>query len=416
MARIPPMKVVALVAVFALASNLVAEEDPGVSAIAKGNNEFAVDLYRRLGAKDGNLFLSPYSVTSALAMCWAGARGNTEAEMAKALRFSLPQERLHDAMGALTADLNGRVHEGRWDQDPDKGRKPFELTVANALWSQKGYPFRKNYRDLVGKAYGAGLTELDFSADAEGARRTINGWVEGRTNRRIKDLIARGMLTPDARLVLTNAIYFKAAWAEAFRPEDTKEEEFRVAGGAAVKVPMMRRTDHFRYLDGDGFQAVELPYLGGELTMVALVPKAADGLAALEAKLTAADLDAWIAKMEHARIRLGMPRFRTECTFQLAPELRAMGMKDAFVYPAADFTGMSETKELYIGLVIHKSFVDVDEKGTEAAAATAVVMLAGAARPSEPIPLTIDRPFLFLIRDAKTGAILFLGRILDPRG
>ena len=385
-----------------------------MSTIVTGNNEFAIDLYHRLSVKGGNLFLSPYSITSALAMCWAGARGNTEAEMAKTLRFPLPQENLHNAMGALTTDLNGRVHEGLWDQDPDRGRKPFELTVANAIWSQKGYPFSRKYCDLVGKVYGAGLTELDFSADAEGARRTINGWVEVKTNRRIKDLIARGMLTPDVRLVLTNAIYFKAAWSEAFRPEDTKEEEFRVASGIAVKVPMMRRTGHFRYLAGDGFQAVELPYLGRQATMVVLMPKEADGLAALEAKLTATDLDAWIAKMDHARVGLGMPRFRTECSFQLAPELQAMGMKDAFAYPKADFTGMSETKELCIGLVIHKTFVDVDEVGTEAAAATAVVMLA-LGLPSEPIPLTINRPFLFLIRDTKTGTILFLGRIFDPR-
>ncbi len=408
------MKMAALLAVFALSSTLVAEEDPGMGAVAKGNNEFAVDLYQRLRAADGNLFLSPYSITSALAMCYAGARGNTEAEIAKALHFSLGQDKLHDAMGGLTTDLNNRVYEGQWDEDPDKGRKPFELVIANALWGQKGYPFRKEYFDLVGKAYGAGLTECDFKTDAEGARQTINDWVEGKTNQRIKDLIAEGLLTPDVRLVLTNAIYFKAAWAEAFRKEATKDEEFHVAGGKSAMVPMMHRQDHFRHLDGDGFHAIELPYLGEQATMVVLVPKEVDGLAALEAKLTAADLDAWIGKMAHHMIALGMPRFKTECSFQLTPELRAMGMKDALEYPAADFTGMSETKELYIGLVIHKSFVEVNEEGTEAAAATAVVMRAGG-RPPEPVPLTIDRPFLFLIRDAKTGAILFLGRILDPR-
>lgn len=409
-----PAKIAALVALLTLASTLAAEENPDMAAVAKGNNEFAVDLYQRLRAQDGNLFLSPYSVTSALAMCWAGARGNTEAEMARALRFPLPQAKLHDAMGALTADLNGRVCEGRWAEDPDKGRKPFELVVANALWSQKGYPFKKEYFDLVGKAYGAGLSELDFATDAEGARKTINDWVEGKTNQRIKDLIAKGSLTPDVRLVLTNAIYFKAAWAEAFREEATKEEEFHLAGGASAKVPMMHRSAHFRYLDGDGFQAIELPYLGDQATMVVLVPKEVDGLAALEAKLTAADLEAWIAKMKPAMIGLGMPRFKTECSFQLAPELKALGMKEAFAWPGADFTGMSETKELYIGMVIHKSFVAVDEKGTEAAAATAVVMRAGG-RPPDPVPLTIDRPFLFLIRDAKTGTILFLGRVLDSR-
>ncbi len=408
------MKMAALVALFALTSTLLAEEGPGTATVAKGNNELAVDLYQRLRAGDGNLFLSPYSITSALAMCYAGARGNTEAEMAKALHFSLPQDELHAAMGGLTNDLNNRVYEGYSDHDPDKGSKAFELVIANALWGQKGYPFRKEFFDLVGKAYGAGLTELDFKADTEGARQTINGWVAGKTNQRIKDLIAKGILTPDACLVLTNAIYFKAAWAEPFREEATKDEEFHVAGGESAMVPMMHRTHEFRYLDGDGFQAIELPYLGGQSSMVVLVPKEVDGLAALEAKLMAADLDAWIGKMDGRQISLGMPRFKTECSFQLVPELKALGMKDAFVYPAADFTGMSETKELYIGLVIHKSFVEVNEIGTEAAAATAVLMLKGG-MPPEPVPLTIDRPFLFLIRDEKTGAVLFLGRILDPR-
>ncbi len=407
-------RIAALAAVFALTSTLVAEEDPGMATVAKGNNELAVDLYQRLRAEKGNLFLSPYSITSALAMCYAGARGNTESEMAKALRFGLGQDELHAAMGALTTDLNNRVYEGRWREDPDKGRKPFELVIANALWGQKGYPFRKEYIDLVGKAYDAGLTELDFKADTEAARQAINGWVEGKTNRKIQDLIAKGLLTPDARLVLTNAIYFKAPWADAFEKGATKDEDFHLAGGETAKVPMMHGWDHYRYLDGDGFRAIELPYLGDQASMVVLVPKEADGLAELEAKLTASDLDAWLGKMQHEMVALGLPRFRTECSFQLKEPLQALGMKEAFEFPAADFTGMSETKELYIGLVIHKSFVDVNEEGTEAAAATAVVMEAGSA-PSEPISLTIDRPFLFLIRDAKTGAILFLGRILDPR-
>ncbi len=409
-----PTKIAALLAVFALTMPLAAEEDAGMGTVAKGNNELAVDLYQKLRTEDGNLFLSPYSITSALAMCYAGAKGNTEAEMAKALRFSLPQDALHAAMGALTKDLNGRVYEGKWEKDPDKGRKPFELVVANALWGQTGYPFRKEYLDLVGKAYDAGLTELDFQKDTEGARQTINAWVEKKTNDRIKDLIARGMLAPDARLVLTNAIYFKAAWAEAFRKEATKDEDFHLAGGEAAKVPMMHGTHRYRYLDGDGFQAIEIPYLGEQATMVVLVPREAGGLPALEAKLTAADLDAWLGGMKREQIALGLPRFKTECAFLLNAQLQALGMKDAFGYPAADFTGMSETKELYIGLVIHKSFVDVNEEGTEAAAATAIVMRAGG-MPAEPRSLTIDRPFLYLIRDAKTGAILFLGRIVDPR-
>jgi len=388
-------------------------EEADMAEAAKGNNEFTFDLFQKLRARNENLFFSPYSITSALAMTWAGARGNTEAEMAKALRFGLPQDRLHDAMGALMTDLNGRVAKGRWNNDPDKGRKAFELVVANALWVQKGYPFRKEYFEKVTKAYGAGLNEMDFPADIEAARKTINGWVEDRTNRKIQNLIAQGKLTPDVKLVLTNAIYFKAAWTEPFRKEATKDEDFRLADGGTVKVPMMHRAEHYLYFDGGSFEAVELPYIEKQASMVVLVPREPDGLSALEAKLTAKDVDAWIGKMGSKMVSLGFPRFKTTSTFELNPELIALGMKDAFKFPAADFTGMSETKELFIGFVIHKAFVDVNEEGTEAAAATAVGMRAGG-KPPEPIRLTIDRPFVFLIRDVKTGTILFAGRILNP--
>lgn len=404
----------AMILALCTAGSALADERADMSAVTRGNNELALDLYQRLRVKDGNLFFSPYSITSALAMCYAGARGNTEAEMAKALHFSLPHDRLHGAIGALTKDLNGRVYEGRWEEDPDKGRKPFELVVANSLWSQKGYPFRKEYVDLVGKAYDAALNELDFVRDTEGARQTINRWVEDKTNQRIKDLIPRGALTQDARLVLTNAIYFKAAWKSAFVKEATKEEDFHLADGSTVRVPMMHQGETFRYLADDGFEAIELPYLGEQATMVVLVPTEAKGLPAIEAKLTAATLDAWLGKMRYEMVDLGLPRFQNECSFTLNPELQALGVKEAFVYPAADFTGMSETKELFIALVLHKSFVGVNEEGTEAAAATAVLMEAGGA-PAEPLRLTIDRPFLYVIRDTKTGTILFLGRVSDPR-
>ncbi len=401
-------------AVFLAFTRVAAEDrEADVKEISKGNCAFAAELYQQLRTKDGNLFFSPHSISSALGMTWAGARANTEAEMAKALHFGLPQDRLHAAMGALMADLNGRTVEEKW-QSPDNGRKAFELVVANALWSQKGYAFRKEYFDQVTRDYAAGLTELDFPADVEAARKTINGWVEGKTNQRIKDLIPQGQLTPDVRLVLTNAIYFKAAWAEPFRKEATKDEDFHLADGKTAQVPIMHRADHLLYWDEGTFEAVELPYLGKDVSMEILVPKEAKGLAALEARVTAADLDAWRGNLKSTMVTIGLPRFKTTCAFDLNGELKAMGMKDAFVYPAADFTGMSETRELYIGFVIHKAFVDVNEEGTEAAAATAVGMRAGG-RPPEPIRLQIDRPFLFLIRDAKTGSILFMGRILDPR-
>ncbi len=385
------------------------EEDAG--AVPRGNAGFAVDLYGQVRAEKGNLFLSPYSISTALAMTWAGARANTEKEMAATLHFRLPQEALHPAMEALMKDLNGRTVTQR---SPDQGRKQLELCVANSLWSQKGYPFRQEYFDLVTRAYEAGLTELDFAKDTEGARKTINAWVEGKTNERIKDLIPPGMLTPDNVLVLTNAIYFKAAWAEPFRKEATIDEEFHLADGSTIKTPIMHRQHAYGYFDEGTFEVVDVPYLGGDISMTILVPKEANGLGAIEERLTSTTLEGWIAKLQSEQIALGLPRFKTTWSFELSETLKAMGMKDAFQHPAADFTGMSDTKELYIGFVIHKAFVDVNEEGTEAAAATAVGMMKGSA-PAEPVRLQIDRPFLFLIRDSKSGSILFMGRILDPR-
>jgi len=388
-------------------------EEPDPAAVAKGNNELAFDLYGRLRAKDGNLFFSPYSISSALAMTWAGAKGNTEAVMAKAMRFALPQDKIHAAFGARTTDLNGRVAKGRWNGDPDKGRKAMELVVANSLWAQKGYPFRKDYFERVTKAYGAGLTELDFVADTEGARKTINGWVEDRTNKKIQELLAKGMLTSNTCLVLTNAIYFKAGWAEPFEKAATKEADFHLTGGGTVKVPMMHQTADMGYVAGDGFDVVSMPYLEHQATLVAFVPKKADGFAAMEKTLSEVGVAELLGKLAETNIALGFPRFKTTSAFNLNDALKALGMKDAFDASTADFTGMTEKRELYIGLVIHKAFVDVNEEGTEAAAATAVVM-EGKGAPDRPVELVIDRPFVFLIRDSKTGAILFMGRVLNP--
>ncbi len=404
------------VAAFALAiAATVAAQDKDEAAVAQANSTFAFDLYARLQAKEGNLFFSPYSISTALAMTWAGARGGTEKEMAASLRFPFPQDRLHVAMAALLGDLNGRVVPKRWDDDPNGGRRALELVVANALWSQKGYPFKKEYLDTVGKAYGAGLEELDFAHEAEAARVRINEWVEGKTNQRIKDLIQKGQLSDASRLVLTNAIYFKAAWKDAFEKQSTKEADFHLAGGGTKKVQMMHEWASLGYLDGGAFEMVEIPYLGDDVAMMVLVPKAAGGLGAVEKELTGEHLKAWEGKIGWEQVALGLPRFQMTCGFELSPELQGLGMKEAFDAAKADFTGMSETKELYIGKVIHKAFVDVNEAGTEAAAATAVVMEAGCA-PAEPRKLEIDRPFLFLIHDRKTGSVLFVGRVVDPQG
>lgn len=408
----PTFLVRALVAscLFGLAAGA---EEADQAEIAKGSNAFAFDLYGKLRARDGNLFFSPFSVSSALSMTWAGARENTEAQMAKTLHIGLPQERFHKAAGALLKELNARVMEGSWKNDPDKGQKGFELVVANALWGQVAYPFREEFVEQVSKTWDAGVKGLDFRADTEAARKTINSWVEEKTAKQIADLIPQGGLSADARLVLTNAIYFKARWEMTFKKAKTVEEDFRTAKGSTVKVPMMHATDYRRYYDEGTFEMVELMYQEALARMVVFVPKEHGGLEAMEAKLKATDVEAWVGKLKLTHIDFGFPRFRTTSTFELNSELAALGMKDAFNPSAADLSGISATKELFIGSVIHKAFVSVDENGTEAAAATLVAVY-GAGKMKEPLKLQVDRPFVYLIRDEKSGAILFMGRVADP--
>jgi serpin B len=375
-------------------------------AVVKGNTQFAVDLYKKLAAeKQGqNLFLSPYSISTALAMTSAGARGDTATEMEKTLHFPIAQDRLHPAFAGLV----GRLQANKKDQG-------YQLSVANALWGQKGYPWLKGFLTTTHANYDAGLRELDF-AQTEAARKTINGWVEEKTRDKIKDLIPAGILDRNTKLVLTNAIYFKGDWLVDFDKKATKEEPFLGAGKAELKAPLMHRTAHFGYLEGDGFQALELLYKGKDLAMVVLLPNKADGLVDLEKSLTADKLAAWLEKLQPAEVVVSLPKFQLTDQFQLCATLAALGMPAAFDPAKADFSGMDGERNLYIGDVIHKTFVDVNEAGTEAAAATAVVMKPGMAR-IDPRPNPVfraDHPFLFLVRDRQTGSVLFLGRLTDP--
>jgi len=373
------------------------------AALAAGNNAFALDLYARVKGEGGNLFFSPYSISSALAMTYGGARGATAAQMAKTLRFGLEGAALHEAFGQLTADLNAA------------GKKAdFELAVANALWTQEGYEFLKDYLALMKSAYGASPHAVDFAKAAEAARRTINRWVEEQTRDRIKELIPPGMLSALTRLVLTNAIYFKGRWAAEFAADDTSDQPFTLASGEQVKTPTMHKTGRFALFEGEGFQALELPYKGGALSMVILLPAKHDGLAALEKALSAEGLAACIAGMKPTQVAVALPKFKATTTLLLAETLKAMGMGDAFALPPADFSGMSGKKDFFISQVIHKAFVDVNETGTEAAAATAVIMV-GSAAPTRLVAFKADHPFLFLIRDNRSGTILFLGRLLNPK-
>jgi len=378
-----------------------------VAQVAEGCNRFAFDLYARLKGGEGNLFLSPYSISTALAMTYAGARGRTADQMAQVLHLPSSGEAVHAAYAALQNDLNAA----------GPGAPGYELIVANRLWGQKGHAFLPEFLALLEARYGAGLEQLDFARATEAARQTINGWVEEKTREKMKDLLKPGILNAMTRLVLTNAIYFKGKWAGPFNEKATREEDFFITPEKKVAAPLMHRTAKFGYFEGDGLQALELPYQGDRLAMVVLLPKrnvppgAKDGLAAREASLSSEKVAEWIGKLRRRKVEVALPRFKTTAEFSLGDTLVAMGMTDAF--GRADFSGMTGTRDLFISAVIHKAFVDVNEEGTEAAAATAVVI-----RPlnggGSPPAFRADHPFLFLIRDTKTGAILFLGRILDP--
>jgi serpin B len=371
------------------------------AVLAAGNTAFAADLYARLRADKGNLFVSPFSISTALAMTAAGAKGQTLAEMRKVLH--LP-ENPHPAFGELLAPMYSV---------PPGLKRPYELSVANALWGQKGFPWRPEFTELTGKFYGAGLNEVDF-AETEAARKIINDWVAAQTKDKIKDLIGSGVLDRETRMVLTNAIYFKSAWQFPFHKGATQTQPFTRADGTKVDAPLMTQTEGFRYAEDESAQVLELPYQKGELSMVIFLPRAADGLAKLEAGLTAERLAGWEKAVKHAEVRVSLPRFRTEKEFKLAPVLKAMGMTSAFS-TAADFSGMTTAERLFIAEVVHKAFVDVHEEGTEAAAATAVEMKRASAPPREPKVFRADRPFVYLIRENKTRSVLFMGRLDNPK-
>ncbi|MFC1935986.1 serpin family protein [Chloroflexota bacterium] len=374
--------------------------------LVDGNSAFAFDLYQALSSEDGNLFYSPYSISLALAMTYAGARGETERQMADTFHFLLPQDRLHPAFNSLDLELAARG-EGAEGKD----EKGFRLNIVNAIWGQNDYEFLAEFLDVLAENYGAGLRLLDFVKAPEESRITINDWVSDQTEGRIEDLIPQGLIDELTRLVLTNAIYFNAAWLNPFSEDLTYDSTFHLLDGGEVTVPMMKQTESLGYAEGEGYQAVELLYDGRELSMVILLPETGQ-FEAFESSLDADRVDAVMQDMEHRRVALNMPRFEYESDFSLADTLAAMGMPVAFT-SAADFSGMTGNRELAIAEILHKAFVSVDEAGTEAAAATAVVMPL-ALPPGEPVEGTINRPFIFLIRNIETGAILFLGRVVDP--
>ena len=375
--------------------------------LVAGNNAFAMDLYQQLRGESGNLFYSPYSISLAMAMTYAGARGETAAQMAEVMRYTLAQDALHPAFNALDQELASRKI------DPQAGMgKGFQLNIANSLWGQKDYAFRQEFLDRLAMNYGAGMRLVDYLHDTERARLKINAWVSDQTEEKIQDLIPQGALNMETRLVLANAIYFNAAWARPFEELNTKEQLFTTLDGSEVSTSLMNQTETFRYASGAGWQAAELPYEGHQMSMVILLPER-EGFTDFEAGLDEGQLQTILDEMSSVKVDLYLPKFTTESEFALSKTLRAMGMLDAFSM-AADFSGMTDTDELFISEVLHKAFVDVDEEGTEAAAATAVIMEAKAMPAIEkPVVMRVDHPFIFLIRD-KTGTILFAGRVMNP--
>ena len=375
--------------------------------LVAGNSAFAFDLYQVLREEPGNLFYSPYSISLALAMTYAGARLETERQMSDTLNFALSQDSLHPAFNQLDLQLASRG-EGAAGKDEEG----FRLNIVTAIWGQEGFKFLDEFLDTLAANYGAGLRLLDYINEPEESRLIINDWVEDQTEGKIEDLIPEGVIDDLTRLVLTNAIFFNAAWIDPF-PEGTVDAPFHLLDGDEVLVPMMsQQTSAFGYAEGDGYQAVELPYDGREMSMVIILPDSGR-FGEFETSMDTSVVNAVTAALAFTfDIALTMPKFEFESDFSLSKTLADMGMPIAFVPGQADFSGMNGEGRLFIQDVVHKAFVSVDEEGTEAAAATAVIV--GIESVRQTVEVNVDRPFVFLIRDIETGTILFVGRVLDP--
>jgi serpin B len=371
-----------------------------VRSIAQSNNQFAFDLFQKLREQEGNLFFSPASISTGLAMTYGGAAGETKKQMANVLHFELPESRLQAGFGTLNTILNTKSPS-------------YQLKVANRLWLQSGFRFEASFLKSTLEHYGVEPAKVDF-AEPESARRTINEWVASQTDGKISDLLSAGVLQDKTRFVLTNAIYFKGTWRYRFAKADTRKAPFQIAKDRQIQVSMMQQTGALRYAQVEDAQLLELPYVGEHLSMVILLPTRLDGLAALEKELVANDALKWISSLhDEDEVEVYVPKFTFTLQMGLKDKLSSLGMSLAFS-DQAEFSGISLEKQQKLFDVIHQAFVDVNEDGTEAAAATGHI---GGDAPG-PVPRTVifraDHPFLFLIKDQRTGAILFLGRIVDP--
>ncbi len=372
----------------------------GMEAVIAANNGFAFDVYSELATDDENIFFSPYSLSTALGMTYEGARGQTANEMASTLRFSTD----HSFRRAATAVLQNGYN--------DKTTL-YRLEMANALWVQEGFDFSKDFLSMVEKFYAGTAANLDFENDAEGSREEINSWVESRTNDKIKNLFPKGTVDTNTRLILTNAVYFKGSWMDAFDKGETYEGEFTILNGEKVKARFMHKGGKsFGYTDGNGAQVLELPYQGGELSMLLLLPEG--DMTALEEKLSADVIRGYRENLIMQEVDVTVPRFTLDTKYSMNEALAKIGMPTAFT-DGADFSGMTESGSLAIGNVVHQAHVAVDEEGAEAAAATGVEMSVTSFKMvAEPKIFRADRPFIFAITDKESGNILFLGRVANP--
>ena len=391
---------------FSFGIGLASSAQPAqTKSLVEGDTAFALNLYARLSGTPGNLFFSPYSISTCLAMTSAGARGDTETQMGQVLHFSKDQRQVHSSFGELQRQLN--------DAQKQKG---IQLDIANALWAQKGEPFLPVFLNIAKNDYQANVNQADFKTSAETVRREINRWVAQKTKDKIQDILSPGSVDNSTRLVLANAIYFKGAWASPFEKAATATQPFHISTSSQTDTPLMLRFVDVKYTGNNEFQAVELRYSGDELSLVILLPRQTDGVGQLERQLSPAFLAQALVQMKKQKVEIFLPRFKMGSRYLLNDALAKMGMPDAFE-PKADFSGLNGTRGFYISDVIHKAWVEVTEEGSEAAAATVVAMVGSAAPAASPPPpvFRADHPFVFLIRDTRSDSLLFIGRLADPR-
>ena len=394
---------------------------PQIQSVVDGNTGFAFNLYGQLATNPGNLFFSPYSISTCLAMLYAGASGNTEQQMSRVLGFGTNQQQFASVFGQLQAGL-------RTDQETNV----IELNIANALWIQESFPVLPSFLETVTNQYQASVGQADFVSDADAVRQNINAWVAQETRNRIQNILAPGSITPDFRLVLANAIYFLGKWTVSFQETNTETQPFFISGSTVTEVPLMHQPllsgpdgqpILFKYMQtypaqsaspsSNDFQALELPYGSNQLSMVILLPSQLDGLKQLEQQLSPAFLSDVLSRMTPQPVEIFLPRFTLESFLDLGGTLAGLGMPDAFIPFAADFSGIDGANDLFVGFVVHKAWGEIKESGTEAAAATVIGVVATSVGPP-PLIFRADHPFLFLIRDAQTGSVLFMGRLTSP--